>query len=121
VIEAVEMRLPASAAANALARHCVEERLAPHLSADAVVNLKLVVSELVSNAVVHGAGEVTMRLQVVPGAVLVEVADHGTRSAPAIRDAADETGGWGLRIVEAVSRRWGVYDGSTHVWADIVR
>jgi hypothetical protein len=39
---------------------------------------------------------------------------------PAIRDAGDD-GGWGLQIVQALSRRWGVYDGSTQVWAELRR
>ncbi len=32
-----------------------------------------------------------------------------------------EPGGWGLHLVEALTDRWGVYEGSTHVWFEIER
>jgi hypothetical protein len=32
-----------------------------------------------------------------------------------------EPGGWGLHMVEALTERWGVRDGSTHVWFEIDR
>ena len=30
-------------------------------------------------------------------------------------------GGWGLYLLDRVARRWGVHEGSTHVWFEIAR
>ena len=49
----------------------------------------------------------------------LEVVDEGDGAAEVHRGPADETGGWGLRIVDAVSIRWGVFEGTTHVWCEI--
>jgi hypothetical protein len=41
---------------------------------------------------------------------------------PEVRDRPKtEPGGWGLHLVEALTQRWGVFDGSTHVWFEIDR
>src|SRR4051794_5532626 len=117
----VELVLMPSTEAAGLTRRWVEEQVEPQLSDEAAANLKLVASELVTNAVAHGDGAITVRLELLDDVVRIEVIDTGDRSAPAIRRTADEGGGYGLRLVDALSQRWGVYDGSTHVWADIVR
>jgi two-component sensor histidine kinase len=118
--ETVELSLPPSPTAPGVIRGWVDDRVAPAVSDSATTALKLVLTELVTNAIVHGAGEVTVRARVDADALFVEVIDKGTRSVPAIRDAGDD-GGWGLQIVQALSRRWGVYDGSTQVWAELPR
>ncbi|WP_431987146.1 SpoIIE family protein phosphatase [Streptomyces griseoflavus] len=87
----------------------------------------LIVSELVTNAVVHAGTEVrlTCRLEQETGALVVEVADHhpsraprdGEPEAPAARDAPEY--GRGLRLVAALSDSWGVTyrPGTKTVWA----
>ncbi|ASY34175.1 MULTISPECIES: ATP-binding protein [unclassified Streptomyces] len=86
--------------------------------------LALVVSELVTNAVVHarcGAGrQVALTLVRGNGAVRVEVRDSG-RGMPVPRAAVPftEESGRGLAVVDAVAADWGVRDevvGKT-VWA----
>ena len=43
-------------------------------------------------------------------------------SAPVARDRpATDVGGWGLHLVQTLSNRWGVHEGSTHVWFEIER
>jgi len=37
------------------------------------------------------------------------------------RRAFDQVGGWGLEIVEDVASRWGVHEGTTHVWFELER
>jgi hypothetical protein len=32
---------------------------------------------------------------------------------------ATDVGGWGLHLVQTLSERWGVHEGSTHVWFEI--
>ena len=75
----------------------------------------LMVSELVTNAVVHGVGSISLRIDVEADAVRIEVADEGN-VALAPSPTAGAHGGWGLRIVEQLSDDWGVRDGSTKVW-----
>jgi anti-sigma regulatory factor (Ser/Thr protein kinase) len=84
--------------------------------ADAV----LAVSELVSNAVKHGRGEIALRVVADTGRLRVEVADEG-RGRIAFREATVDPleGGFGLRVVEAVTDRWGVEPGRPCVWFEI--
>jgi hypothetical protein len=49
-----------------------------------------------------------------------EVVDEGHGFIPKARDKpATDVGGWGLHLVETLSRRWGVREGSTHVWFEL--
>lgn len=80
----------------------------------------LVSSELVSNAYLHGAGEIELVVNLFEDRIRIEVVDEGHEQAPAVREQpADESGGWGLRIVDQVALQWGVFEGTTHVWADL--
>jgi anti-sigma regulatory factor (Ser/Thr protein kinase) len=119
--DAFEVRLAPTPEAPGSARRLAGERLAGRIGAPAAADLDLVITELVSNAVEHGSGDVTVRVGLRADAVLVEVVDAGSASRPHVRADAGATGGWGLRIVDAVARRWGVYEGSTHVWAELPR
>jgi anti-sigma regulatory factor (Ser/Thr protein kinase) len=75
----------------------------------------LMVSELVSNAVLHGSGTISLRIDVEAAAMRVEVADEGNVAvAPSPTPGAH--GGWGLRIVDQLADDWGVLAGSTKVW-----
>jgi len=85
-------------------------------------DLLLVVSELVTNSVKYGPGR-PIRVDVEtdgPRKVRGEVVDQGD-GAEIVAAAApedDEPGGRGLRIVARLSR-WGVHEGSTHVWFEL--
>jgi anti-sigma regulatory factor (Ser/Thr protein kinase) len=80
----------------------------------------LMVSELVTNAVLHGVGAISLRIDVEADAVRVEVADEGNVAvAPSPEPGAH--GGWGLRIVEQLADDWGVLEGSTRVWFQLGR
>ena len=81
---------------------------------------QLVASELVTNALQHGKGAIELRLKLIGEFLRIEVVDQGRDQAPAVRQSQpDETGGWGLRIVDQVAAQWGVFEGTTHVWADV--
>ncbi len=79
----------------------------------------LVLSELVSNAVVHAGTEVDVLLRLDDGALLVSV--HDTSSdmpKPGVPDAYS-IGGHGLDIVSRLSESWGVApdaEGGKSVW-----
>jgi anti-sigma regulatory factor (Ser/Thr protein kinase) len=114
----VELLLRPTTAAAAEMRRSVDARLGHALTQDAAAKLKLVGTELVANAVAHGAGQITVRLALLRDVVRVDVIDGGATTVPALREGGED-GGWGLQIVDALARRWGVYEGSTHVWAEL--
>jgi anti-sigma regulatory factor (Ser/Thr protein kinase) len=108
--------------APAVAREALR-RLTPTVGQELAGDVRLLVSELVTNSVKYGAGgPIELEVQAKPGWVRAEVIDHGNGFTPVARDRPmDEAGGWGLHLVEQVADRWGVYEGSTHVWFEIAR
>jgi len=115
----LQVELPRSVTCAAEARRVAGQWLADAVSARRRDNALLVVSELVTNAYEHGEGRIELKLRLVDDEVQVEVTDEGQGSAVAIREQAIEEGGLGLKIVEQLSNRWGVYEGTTHVWAKL--
>lgn len=104
-------------------RHFVADALdqAGVTATDAVL---LVASELITNAVRHGSGDVELRVLVDPDCVRLEVLDDGHASvvAPPENPAPSALGGRGLLLVEGVSDRWGSEfdaEGRTLVWAEL--
>ena len=92
------------------------------LPAETVDRARLLISEVVSNAVKHGDGPVVRVLLdgVQGGELRCEVTDEGHGFVPKARDKPSTAlGGWGLHLVETLSRRWGVREGSTHVWFEL--
>ncbi len=117
---AKEVELPYGAHAGSESRAFLDEHLRDFFTRDALASVQLVVSELVNNAFVHGAGPIRLRIERLSDGVRVEVTDQGTSGTPRIRAKdADQSGGWGMRIVDSLSRSWGVFEGSTHVWAEL--
>jgi two-component sensor histidine kinase len=118
----VHLRLrfqPTDAAPNE-ARSAVDA-LAPVLKPNVLEDLRLVVTELVTNAVVHGPCRTPIEVDLEAtgrGRVRGEVADQGD-GVVAIREAAGEGGGFGLRLLDVLTQRWGVREGSTHVWFEL--
>lgn len=80
----------------------------------------LVLSELVTNAVLHAGGARRIRVDCAGGRIRISVHDADPRPA---RMAADvpAVGGRGLRIVARLSRRWGSapLGGGKDVWAEL--
>jgi anti-sigma regulatory factor (Ser/Thr protein kinase) len=104
-------------------RHFVAEVL-ERAGAERTDAALLVASELITNAVRHGTGDVELRVIVEPECVRLEVLDDGhvAVSAPAENPAPSALGGRGLLLVEGVSQRWGSeFDdrGRTLVWAEV--
>jgi anti-sigma regulatory factor (Ser/Thr protein kinase) len=89
-------------------------------------DLRLLVTELVTNGVRHGSerGPVTVGVAVTDDQVRVEVSDSGRGFNPpeAPMPRADGSGGWGLQLVDRVASAWGVdVQGTTCVWFELVR
>jgi anti-sigma regulatory factor (Ser/Thr protein kinase) len=101
------MRLDADASAPWRARRYVQSHCR-HLPAETLHEVTLLTSEIVTNAVVHGAGAALLDVLVEQNVVTVGVSDHGGGSVrPASRFSWPETG-HGLTIVHAMADRWGV-------------
>ncbi|WP_171053044.1 ATP-binding protein [Streptomyces marianii] len=74
--------------------------------------LVLLISELVTNAVVHTGCPAVLRMlfglgAAEAGTVRVEVADSCSRPPQPRRSAGDDTGGRGLELVDGLADRWG--------------
>ena len=105
---AVSLALPRGSDAPRLARDFAQAAIRDWGAEPLATSIQLAVSELVTNAVVHGDGLIRLKLIQRPPELIVEVYDGG-RGKPALGpDAPASDGGRGLRIVEAVSARWGV-------------
>ena len=106
------------------ARRAVEQFAAEQLDPTLVPDVKLLVSELITNSVKYGGdGEVVLQMRSDhEGHIRIEVVDQGSGFVPVARNRpATEAGGWGLHLVEELADRWGVHEGSTHVWFEIER
>ncbi|MEU6404555.1 ATP-binding protein [Streptomyces sp. NPDC046985] len=80
---------------------------------------QVVVSELVSNAIIHGSGDVRLRLQHDDHELRIRVTDDNTAPARRRRARAASLGGRGLHLVACLSLRWGVADGGRTTYAVI--
>lgn len=120
----VDVRLERDVRAPVRARRAVEA-LRPRLDPSTLRDVKLLVSELVTNSVQHARADraswVGVRLSVLRETVRVEVTDPGPGFVPEPRTAPlDRESGRGLYLVGAISDRWGVEtDGFTRVWFEI--
>lgn len=89
-------------------------------------DLRLLVTELVTNGVRHGSerGPLAVFVGVTDDRVRVEVSDSGRGFNPpqAPMPRPDGTGGWGLQLVDRVAASWGVnVQGTTCVWFELAR
>jgi serine/threonine-protein kinase RsbW len=96
----------------------------------AAETVMLLVSELVTNAIVHSqsgapGGTVTVALCPVSAGVLVQVRDDGGPSEPRLAEIATGAAehGFGLRLVDALADSWGTISGpdSRVTWCRVAR
>jgi hypothetical protein len=118
------LTLAAVETAPARSRTVVEEELTAWGMEHLMFPAQLVASELVSNAVLHGAPPVGLMVRRMETGLLIGVHDcSGTPPVPSTEDPSDvdSQGGRGLVIVPAVARQWGTLLGTDEkiVWADI--
>ncbi len=123
----VELELQRDVQAPALARSAVSELFgALSLSANTVQTLMLLVSEVVTNAVVHSTGPRESPIILSAGAtdavVRVTVTDAGSGFTPRPRDPTSINDGYGLFLLEKAASNWGVeVGGDTSVWFELPR
>jgi anti-sigma regulatory factor (Ser/Thr protein kinase) len=130
-VEGAGLVLERGRGAPRLAREYVAGKLRGlGVAADAVDDAMLIVSELVTNALVHGEGALRVRIDADAdtGSVRLTVADerpYGGLPLPA-QPGHDAEAGRGLLLVDALSMRWGSRPVAetpalgTAVWVDLV-
>lgn len=103
------LTLSSDSDAAGVARTFVDEH-SDALPQDLVEDAKLLVTELVTNAVRHGQPEITLRVSLYPPLMGVSVQDEGAAvPSTEIRPPDLESpGGRGLMIVDRMSSSWGV-------------
>jgi anti-sigma regulatory factor (Ser/Thr protein kinase) len=123
----VELELERTVNAPALARAEIAARCRElGLGGSLCQSLILLVSEVVSNAVRHSAGEPKAPVKLVATfdecKIRVVVTDAGDGFTPRPRDPARAQDGYGLYLLEKVATRWGVESrGGTKVWFELPR
>lgn len=105
---------PGVARSAGAARKWVLELLNGHMVAETLETAELLVSEVVTNAILHSdsagpGGIITVRVGVGGNLVHIEVADDGSAtSVPAIRTTGDDSlSGRGLSWVDRLAIAWG--------------
>jgi anti-sigma regulatory factor (Ser/Thr protein kinase) len=103
--------------ARMVARRFLDGRVGPSVCEEVV----LLVSELVTNAVVHARTEVRLRLRIDRTLLRVEVEDCDERVPVARHATLRDERGRGLRLVEQYTARWGVtpWNGGKTVWFEV--
>ena len=123
----VEQRLALDAQAPAAARAAVSSALCDRVPVAVLGDARLLISELVTNSVLHSGaslgGSLVLRVELSNTMVRLDVEDGGGGGAVGARtpDLAGG-GGFGLYLVHTLSERWGIeraVAGGTRVWAQL--
>ena len=121
-----ELDLDAGLSSASLARDALDG-LDGRLPGDQLGDVRLLVSELVTNALRHaelGEGDaIRLVVWVSDATVRVEVCDPGPGfGAEDMPSDPDRASGWGLFLVQTLADRWGFErDGGTLVWFELDR
>jgi len=102
------------------AREWVTRFLTEHdVTAPVSVDAALVLSELVTNALRHGLGDIVTFGSVDDAEVRLSVTDSGDELPDMLPTSPDRIGGLGLHVVGRVADHWGVapFPGGKTVWA----
>ena len=119
-----EHRLPHDPASAATARSKIVEELTPVLDAPRVGDSRLMVTELVSNAVRHAPpepdGKIVLEIEREPGIVRIVVRDGGQHMDPDELTFGGSGGHFGLCVVDTLADEWGFsIDGDKGVWFEV--
>jgi anti-sigma regulatory factor (Ser/Thr protein kinase) len=120
---ATEADLAARPEAACVARGLVQ-RFGNRLDQGVVERARLLVTEVVTNSVLHGTTSEPIRvsMEARPETLHVQVSDSGPLFAqPDVRrpESGSESG-WGLFLVDSLADRWGVHsDGDVTVWFEV--
>jgi anti-sigma regulatory factor (Ser/Thr protein kinase) len=124
---ALQLQFERDARAPGLARAAVLARCGDFdLDPSACNTLMLLVSELVSNAVIHSRGPleepIALGAKKTETGVRITVTDAGEGFTPVPRKPGVTQGGYGLYLVHKTAESWGVDRvGGTRVWFELPR
>lgn len=121
---ALFLELPAEKDSVGIARHALSS-VSDGLPSSVFEDLKLLVSELITNSIRHtglAAGDrIELKVTKSPQTIRAEVADRGPgfKQEP-YRPYSERESGWGLFLVEQISDRWGLsVSNETRVWFEL--
>ena len=113
------VRLQPSPSAAATARRRVAEACHGRLSEEATETARLLVSELVTNCVLHAHSMITLAIECSRDTLAVAVGDDAD-AVPVVKEPTDhEHHGRGMWLVDALAGEWGVQQrpaGGKIVW-----
>ena len=122
----ISIRIPGGRNAPTEARRWVGSRLEGQIPTATASDAALLVSELVTNSVLHanvGAGRaLSVEVTTFDDRVRIAVTDPGSRLRPCMLPPDPETpGGLGLLLVDELCETWGAWQdlGSTRVWCEL--
>jgi anti-sigma regulatory factor (Ser/Thr protein kinase) len=98
------------------------DRIREHVSEQVLEDARLLVSELVANAVEHVEedGEIELRVDLSDGVLRVEVLDPGPGFEPRPRQEGTDRG-WGLHFTDRLATRWAAdHEGRARVWFELL-
>lgn len=124
-VSRLELQLPHTSESVRRARRTIAAFLDPsEVPVSVVEDLLLLVSELVTNAVVHAASPAVVRLDADVTRIKVAVADRDAEGAPRVTGSDPlSSSGRGVMLVDRLASRWGVEvqcDGKV-VWFELPR
>jgi anti-sigma regulatory factor (Ser/Thr protein kinase) len=107
------------------ARHALDE-LNGEIDAPLKEDIRLLVSEVVTNSVIHAQsdppGDVELDVWASDDLVRVAVTDTGPGFTAEEKPRGGERSGWGLMMVDQLADRWGVeLENGTEVWFEFLR
>jgi anti-sigma regulatory factor (Ser/Thr protein kinase) len=119
-----EWRLAVDKEAPGTARGLVRQAVGLELPAERVDALLLLVTEVITNAVLHGSpepdGKIGLRLERDGRTVRIVAIDGGHHFSPELAEPGEEQPQFGLYLVDSLADRWGVsVDGEKAVWFEV--
>lgn len=122
-VTAVTVRFDEDRSAPARARRAVRSALQTWGLPDLGELAELVVSELVTNVVLHARSAGVLRIVLTADHLRVEVDDPSTATPTVKHYGSDATTGRGLHLLDHLTERWGTEqrDSGKTVWAELAR
>jgi anti-sigma regulatory factor (Ser/Thr protein kinase) len=114
------VRLPRDRTCASVARQLLQQRARADLTSRELEDASLIVSELATNAFLHGEGTIVMTVRRGEDRLRLEVCDEGNPMwIDVISEAERDAGGYGLWLVSQLGSDWGTV-GTSCVWAELV-
>jgi len=123
-VDPISISLPATASSATTARTEVTRRLAARITSGALEDVRLLLTELITNSLRHAdmspGDEIGVKAELVNGTVRIEVSDPGRDGDVEVRQPGARGGGYGLFLVDRLTSQWGVdHRHGTTVWAEL--